>query len=336
MNTPDLVIKITERCNFACTFCSSSDISNSDTELDLEGVFTFLKAFPLTSTVIVNGGDPLVVSPSIYQQILKFLDENEMETKLGLVSNLWDFYKNPLKWKEVFDHPKVTICTSFNYGDARRISKEEVFTEELFLEITDMMKERHPDKRLFFIGVIDEDNLDTVIDMARLAKRIDIPCRANRIMKSGKAMKALPIGTICKEYVKICEEGLSDWEKNTEMILNVLRHKKGVVGCPLNRDCDQGIRCLQPDGYYACPAWADEKKHKANYEEEIKAKELSSILPEDLSFTFLKPDCLSCPAYNVCNGCKKHIEELKESDQVERNCNDMREALPSLLKYAYN
>ena len=55
----ELIIKPTELCNFKCTFCSSPNISDEHTKiLDLKYVEDFLKRFPATNTIIVNGGDP--------------------------------------------------------------------------------------------------------------------------------------------------------------------------------------------------------------------------------------------------------------------------------------
>lgn len=332
----DLVIKITERCNFACTFCSSSNISSGARELELKKVIQFLEAFPSTQTIIVNGGDPLMVDPLVYGGILTYIEQHNLGVRLAIVSNLWDFYKDPDKWKDIFDHPKVSVTTSFNYGEGRRISTAVAFTEGHFVDISQLFKERHPTKKLFFIGVIDENNLDTVVDMAKLAKVLGIKCRANRVMESGKSTKALPIGTICKEYAKICESGLIGWERNTGMILSVLKDPNKQVGCPLSRNCDTGIRTLQPSGYYSCPALADDKAYPIDFAEELKSKELKPVLPVTADNFCLKSECLACEAFAICNGCKKHIMELKSGDQVEVNCKDMRKALPTLLKHAHS
>ena len=67
----ELIIKPTEACNFKCTFCSSTDIAeDKSSRLDLEQVFKFLKRFPETNTIIVNGGDPLMVPVNYYWEII--------------------------------------------------------------------------------------------------------------------------------------------------------------------------------------------------------------------------------------------------------------------------
>ena len=60
----ELIIKPTEACNFACTFCSSNKITRESSGkkafLKLETIYQFLERFPQTRTIIVNGGDPLM------------------------------------------------------------------------------------------------------------------------------------------------------------------------------------------------------------------------------------------------------------------------------------
>ena len=68
----DLIVKPTEACNFKCTFCSSTDIDPKDVGLlDLNYIYKFLKRYPDTNTIIVNGGDPLMVKPEWYQELIE-------------------------------------------------------------------------------------------------------------------------------------------------------------------------------------------------------------------------------------------------------------------------
>ena len=136
----DLIIKPTQACNFKCTFCSSTDIASSNKDLlDLNHVYRFIERFPDTRTIIVNGGDPLVVKPSYYQELIDYLDRVDSHAIISMTSNLWDFYKRPEKWLPILRNPRVQVCTSFQYGDSRRITKSRVFKEEDFLKISDMM-----------------------------------------------------------------------------------------------------------------------------------------------------------------------------------------------------
>ena len=89
----DLIVKPTELCNFKCSFCSSSKITFEDNTatLDLNKIFKFLKRFPDTQTIIVNGGDPLMMKPNYYWKIIEYLDKHELPATISLTTNLYPF-----------------------------------------------------------------------------------------------------------------------------------------------------------------------------------------------------------------------------------------------------
>ena len=89
----DLIIKPTEACNFKCSFCSSTAIDpNNAGLLDLDYVFRFLKRYPDTNSLIINGGDD-------YELLFtgkKGLDSNKNITEIGKMKkgrniNITDF-----------------------------------------------------------------------------------------------------------------------------------------------------------------------------------------------------------------------------------------------------
>ena len=187
----ELIIKPTERCNFKCTFCSSTKIADSKTvELSHDKIFQFLKRFPYTNTIIVNGGDPLMMSPDYYWKIIEYLEEHALETTISLTTNLWPFYKNPNKWLELFKHPRVGVCTSFQYGGGRLKGDFTEFSEEDFWNVSNKMKELvgyRPD----FISVITKENEDKAIDNVLLAKKMGVVCKLNYAVASGPEIKFL-------------------------------------------------------------------------------------------------------------------------------------------------
>src|SRR5688500_13988520 len=123
----ELIIKPTEACNFKCTFCSSTHlVENKASKLDISKIEQFLDRYPETRTIIVNGGDPLMMPPEYYFQILDMIEKRNLQTTLSFTTNLWAFYKNPDIWTELFRHPLVGVSTSFNYGETRRITHDKV------------------------------------------------------------------------------------------------------------------------------------------------------------------------------------------------------------------
>lgn len=329
----ELIIKPTEACNFKCTFCSSTHLVDDKTaRLEVSKIAAFLDRFPQTRTIIVNGGDPLMMPPKYYRSILDEIEKRNLQTTISFTSNLWGFYKNPDLWTDIFKHPLVGVATSFNYGTTRRITETQVYTEDIFWKVSDLFLEK-VGYRPGFISVITDENLDTAINNVLLAKKMGVECKLNYALASGELSVPLLKGKIYKVYLDIIEQGLADWEYNSKQLL-AIKDKKST-SCPLNRECDSNIRCLQPAGdYYSCGAFGDDKLHAIDFTEEVlNAGKLQEPLKASPELAFLKESCLSCPLFSICNGCKKTISDLKRNNIVEEHCNEMQKNLPRLLQY---
>ena len=337
----DLIIKPTELCNFKCTFCSSTRITDDKKDiLNHNYIFQFLQRFPDTNTIIVNGGDPLMMDPDYYWKIIEYLDANELSTTLSLTTNLWPFYKNPDKWKSLFNHPRVGITTSFQYGGGRLKGDLTEFSEEDFWAVSDAML-RYVGYRPGFISVITDENYHRAIENVELAKKMDVECKLNYAFSSGPPVKFKNItmgqkgrpyllADIYKIYVEIWEKGLTNWEYNTKQMVNRLKGYSST--CPQNRNCDAGIRTLQPNGeYYSCGAFGDDRQYSINFKEEISGKQIFPLRyqPELQS---LKQSCYTCPMFQICNGCRKTIKDLKDHNLVESHCIKMKMLAPKIIE----
>lgn len=319
----DLIIKPTEACNFHCTFCSSTNISPEHTRvLDLKRVDEFLTRFPNTNTIIVNGGDPLMVPPSYYYQLIDIVETHGLNIPISLTTNLWAYYKKPILWRELFSHPLIQIGTSFNYGNTRLITPTRPLTDVIFKDICYMFRDDFgyvPD----FISVITEENESTAIDNVLLAKELNVVCKLNYGMKSGAQTVPYMLGKIYRTYVKIHQMSLTPWEYNTQQLVKRLSH--GNTTCPQNRSCDSGIRCIQPAGdYYSCGAFGDDGEYQISFEEEMVGP---LVLPLNQSEIFsLKDECISCPLFDICNGCKKTIKDMKSQGMefISSHCKIMK------------
>jgi len=327
----ELIIKPTEACNFKCTFCSSTNITDDKkVELDHGYIFDFLDRFPNTSTIIVNGGDPLMMSPDYYWKIIEFLDDRQYKTSISFTTNLWAFYKKPSMWVDLFKHPRMGITTSFNYGDTRRITDTRIFTEDIFWKVSDKFTE-HVGYRPDFISVITDENEDTALDNVRLAKRMDVECKLNYAMASGVQGKPYLLSKIYAKYIQVYNEGLMPWEFNTKQM--VLRLKDYHTMCPQHRKCDENIRTMNPSGdYYSCGSIADDRTHPINFTREIYGKEFFTPLQADTNLVSMKEECLTCPMFKICNGCRKTIKDLKDHNLVEEHCTIMKTLASDILE----
>lgn len=336
----DLIIKPTELCNFKCTFCSSTYITeNKTSELNHDYIFRFLERYPETNTIIVNGGDPLMMKPSYYWKIIEWLDKNDYSTTISFTTNLWPFYKNVNKWKDLFLNPRVGVTTSFQYGGGRLKGDLTEFSEEDFWKVSDTMLD-HIGYRPDFISVITKENEKAAIKNVELAKKMNVECKLNYALSSGPPIKFKNIimgqqgkpyllSDIYEIYIKIYKMDLWRWEYNTKQMMQ--RLKSNRTTCPQNRNCDESIRTLQPSGdYYSCGAFGDDRSHSIDFEEEMKGKKVF-ILQQDISLLSLKQSCFTCPMFKICNGCKKTIKDLKDHDMVESHCIKMKSLAQDII-----
>ena len=325
----DLIIKPTELCNFKCTFCSSTKlVEDKASKLDLIKIYQFLDRFPETKTIIVNGGDPLMMDPQYYREIIKYCDDNNLPANVSLTTNLWPFYKNPKKWMDVFQNPRVGIATSFQYGGGRLKGDYSIFTEEDFWNCSNAVLE-HCGYRPSFIAVITEENEDSVIKTVELAKKMDVVCKVNYAMASGEQDKPYMLAKIYYQYVKIWQAGLAEWEHNTQQMMNRLRGEATI--CPLTRTCDSHIRTIQPEGdYYSCGAFGDDKEKAIDWDFEMNGG-FATPLADSFELNSLKKGCYTCPMFQICNGCKKTIKDLKKHNMVEEHCYNMKLLGPAIL-----
>lgn len=330
----NLVLKPTEACNFSCTFCSSSYlVDDKKARLELSKVYQFLKRFPNTEKIFVVGGDPLMMPVKYYWDLIKHIEENNYPTILSLTTNLWDFYKKPEKWTKLFNHSRMEIGTSFQYGNGRQIKPGEVFTEQHFREVYRMFKKFVPNKDLSFLAVIDDSNEKFALDHLYLAKDLGTQCRLVYSAMSGKAGDVYPISKMIKIYIDIWKLGLSEYEEScftvSEKVKNVF------VGCNLDRYCDSSMRSLNADGrYFSCGPLNDDLdvENEIDFDAEMIGELAKPI--QASKHRFLKTECFGCKMFEICNGCVKHIKDLKRTNKVEENCKIMKSLETEFLDMA--
>jgi len=355
----DLIVKPTELCNFKCTFCSSTKIAaHSAQMLDVEKIFEFLKRFPNTKTIIINGGDPLMVAPGWYWRLIDHLEKHDYEASISFTSNLWPFLQKPQKWVDLFRHPRLGVTTSFNYGPGRVKGDLSLFTEDDLWEVSNAMLE-YVGYRPDFISVVTDENEHLALDNVRLAKRmsegkpagsfadgvkVGVECKLNYAMASGdiivdprtghrmgQAGNPYLLAKVYALYVAIHKEGLTPWEFNTKQMSKRLTDRPTI--CPQNRKCDEGIRTIQPGGdYYSCGAFGDDRDKPIDYHAEVIEGKFFTPLQDDANLSSMKTECFTCPMFAICNGCRKTVKDLKEAGLVEQHCKTMKTLATDILE----
>lgn len=281
-----------------------------------------------------------MIPQEYYWQLIEHLEEKGYPASISFTSNLWPFYKNPHRWKGLFNHPRMGVTTSFQYGGGRLKGDLTEFSEKDFWKVSDAMLE-HCGYRPEFIAVITEENAHNAIKNVELAKEMDVVCKLNYAFSSGPPVqfkgitmgqegKPFVLSDIYEIYVEIWKRGLAPWEFNTSQMVKRLRGQATV--CPQTRSCDEGIRALQPSGdYYSCGAFGDDRQYPIDFEREM-AGEFITPIKHQPKLQSLKDECYTCPMFQICNGCRKTIKDLKDNGLVETHCRKMKTLAPDILK----
>jgi radical SAM protein with 4Fe4S-binding SPASM domain len=227
----------------------------------------------------------------------------------------------------------VEVGTSFQYGEGRQITPGKVFTQEIFEEVYRMFNRYIPEKSLCFLAVIDESNKAKAIDHVLLAKKLNTQCRLVYANKSGRSGDVLPVSEMTEIYIQIWKMGLSEYEQTCYSYSEKYR---GIeVGCNMSRSCDSFMRSLNPDGrYFSCGPLNDDldTENEIDFKKEMAGEFFTPIRKS--KHQFLKEECLSCKLFEICNGCVKHIKDLKETNKVESHCKKMKSLEKDFIEMA--
>ena len=287
----ELIIKPTSRCNFNCTFCSAGllNIKHSESVSDkLKEVLNTLKP----TTLIFTGGDPLMVSPKYYEEILSLGDWN-----ISFTTNLKDFYLHPDKWISLFNNPRVGVCTSFQYGDERRWDKNTPYTEEMFKKVMALFN-KHMGYTPQFISIISSKNEDKALDHLYLAKELNTRCKLNPLSAMGISKEHYPRYKMVDLWLQIKELGLEEY-MDTQ-----IQFYEGGCGFNTNLMCESTIRVMwfndtEEIHYSNCEDCAS-CGHQMPLDTEMVKPIESKIDPTEM----INEKCTYCELCRFCNACK--------------------------------
>lgn len=314
----ELIIRVTGRCNFDCTFCSASTL---DIAHPVNGVPEKIKKVIETikpNSIMISGGEPLLVGPNYFMELAEI-----GKCRISVTSNLKDFYYNPEKWVDVFTHPLIGIVTSFNYGDTRRWDQNTNYTEEKFREVYKLYHEM-TGRPLTFIAVLDEKNEHLAVEHAMLAKELGTCVRINNATRQGRQDTTYPRYKLFQKYFEIIESGLGEYE--------VYCKHKHMDRCPINTRmmCKSSIRTCYIDSnnnlhYYDC-CEARDGENQLDYENDFKTP--IAVYPSMESH--INKNCVCCELFNICHGC-----DSQRGEYPPEHCQEMLKMKDKFIKYGW-
>ena len=283
-------------------------------------------------SVMLEGGDPLVVKPSYIRELLHYIDTNTHIRELGLTTNLWDFWKHPEKWIDIFKHPKMIVCTSFQYGSKRKLSDDVVIDEQLFTKIFDKYV-KLVGKKINFISVLDYDNEQYVYNTVQFAKKLGVYCRINPAFVSGRCEQGYPFYKAIKHYTNIILDGDGDVVDNCYSLMRVVMHQHNDLSCPYIRNCSNVFRVVSPDNVVLNCSVFGTDANTLNSPNLIWAnKTLNEIDVVDNNPHIVCSSCLTCRCFDICNGCRVNISNIQKED-LSIHCNTIKQCYDDITRY---
>lgn len=325
----ELIIKPTGICNFNCEFCSAANIktflSINKVPYEIEEIIKYMKP----TSVIITGGEPLCVNPEYYENLLSITNCN-----ISLTTNLKDFANNPNKWKDILNHKRIKIMTSFQYGNKRKWNKNNIYDEQSFLCVVEMCR-KYLNITPAFISVIDNENEIYAMNHVYLAERLNTQCRLNNAYKTGRQSHYYPYYKIFKLWINIIKEGYEDY------VINCIEREKGNCGINSNLMCQSSIRAIYLDEnrkiiYSNCEEVLN-LGLKNYYINDIK-KDIDinngSYLKTNIEINdLIHKKCLYCELNRICNGCKIQRHMIK--NYSPEHCENMIKLKDDILKHGW-
>ena len=311
-----LIIRPTGRCNFKCDFCRTSQLQESKSELTIQDCISLIDQYH-PSQINIEGGEPLMMPPSFFIDLIEYIDKYHREIELSMTSNLWDWYKRPEKWDKVFKHPDFEICTSFQYGDKRKISDDLIFTEDLFIDVYNKFHKAYPNKELSFISVIDYDNQDTCIKTALLAKRLGTTCKLTSCDYGGRSDHEYPFDQMMLRYAEIIQAGLGQYESNCKKLIQFVKTKSINNCCPfIGYDCYNRFVYVGNDKQINHCSRPSKITYKKN---------------------MISTNCITCDNFKICNGCYNNVDSMISQSLERRNqyCQNITKAINMIKTYVF-
>ena len=300
--TTQVIIKPTSACNFRCTFCSARNL-NIPIHNTVPKCLREYLCDKKPTDIVITGGEPLINPISYFKDLLRIMDDLEVDYTIGLTSNLMLWYENPEKWDWLFNNPKIGIDTSFQYGDERK--DNEIYTEERFIDLYNKFYERY-NKKLMFISVINNDNEKYAIKTCELAKKLGTTCKLNCQLPVGGATEYYPRYKLLQIYLNLIKLGLDKYE------MNLVRKKDHHCSFTTSYQFCAHSQVVYVD--------SNEKLVVGNCEEVMSSEGRFSI-----SKGSLFSECYACPMFSICNACSMNRQSTLEKGFKEEHCKWMKE-----------
>lgn len=316
-----LILKTSNACNLRCVYCSLGD-KDFHSVISLEGMkealYWFLKYArshrEKEVSVIFHGGEPFLVSPSIYDICMEYANNLYDDVKINyhIQTNgtiISDEFIIVLKKYNVKVGVSIDGCKSVH--DKQRYDIKGCGTYDKVVK--NIVKLQQSGIKVGTLMVLTRNSLNMDLSFLKEFVELDIPIKINPLLAEGDALKHKDLFLNTGEYSDFIIR-IFDYVVDNKIVLKVspvseifsaIIEGKSVRGCTFSGVCSKNFICITSNGdIYPCGRFADENRCKLGniYEGDEIDERIIRLLNERRSK--LPIDCQECKYKKLCYaGC---------------------------------
>lgn len=319
----NLIIKLTNDCNFVCKYCSGGN-PEKIVSIEMNILKKIIDDLPelLDKTqhkkvsFIWHGGEPLLRGVDFLREIMLYAQGKltKYECSFKVQTNGYLIDEN---WVELFKefaiNPGISLDGYRELHNTNRVDKSGMETFDVIMNNIQMLKNNDIN-----IGVLMVLNTTLPVDVDELLNFIsenNLSCKIHAVYPSGRAENRDDIDEVFKSYMDILKQlyiKSMQLKQNiiidpVQDIVNAILNDQSLGECSYAGTCGQDFLCVFEDGGVSfCGRHANDFGLCYGYIQEHSLYEL--YISEKAEFVrarqqqLLEKKCGSCEDYNLCHG----------------------------------
>lgn len=260
-----VVVKLTNRCNLRCTYCSEGDICSS-ADISADVFQKLVDDLPPVMELIGeknvdflwHGGEPLCFSKSVLCAMMDYAKDKLGSDYTVSFSAQSNGTLINAEWIDIIKKYDISMGISLdgyeNIHDKYRLTADGKPTFKKIIDNIELLEENGIQVgTLMVLNSTDEIDADELFDVIKNHK---LSCKIHPVFSAGRAEDVSNLDEIGNNYVKVMSQltkkalefGGSVEIEPISSLLKAVLGTKSVLECSFAGVCGKSILCLYPDG----------------------------------------------------------------------------------------
>ena len=347
-----IIVKGTNGCNLACSYCSLGEKKNfryvtKESFMDVMDFACNLAEYRGEKGIhfILHGGEPTLIHPDVYETGIIYVKTKhpKLNITISMQTNGYSLTDAYIRFCKKYDiNVGISIDGSKEIHDSER--KTANGKESYKLVISSIEKLLEEDIQVSCLMVLTQNALDKNLDYLQYFARKKLHLKINPLLNYGEAAihpeLVLETGDYAKYIIRVYEEiiksNLDVYISPIDKIISGILHDQPIRECSFHENCNRHFLCIDYKGdLYPCGKFSDIDKMcigniaDSTYEEveQFISTHLCTRRTEKIPYK-----CLKCKYLNLCHGgCSAEAMINGNFYDVPASCDDY----ISLFRYFY-